>query len=127
MLALNPLMIALGGALGALFRYVTVSTTQFLIGSQFPFGTLLVNSIGSFLIGLIMTFMMDRLILTETVRLFIIIGFLGGFTTFSSLTWESWSLYQNGQWFYALLNIILNNFLGLLLLMFGVILGRAIV
>ena len=53
MLALNPLMIALGGALGALFRYVTVSTTQFLIGSQFPFGTLLVNSIGSFLIVLI--------------------------------------------------------------------------
>ena len=121
----NSLFVALGGALGALFRYLIVSFSQLLIGPKFPYGTLIVNSSGSLLIGFIFTIFMERLFLTEPMRLLIIVGFLGGFTTFSSFAWETWSLYQNGQWMAALLNICLNNCLGLCMLVFGVILGRS--
>ena len=101
----NSLFVALGGALGALFRYLIVSFSQLLIGPKFPYGTLIVNSCGSLLIGFIFTIFMERLFLTEPMRLLIIVGFLGGCTTFSSFAWETWSLYQNGQWMAALLNI----------------------
>ena len=123
---LNALIVAAGGALGALCRYITVFLTQIFMGSQFPFGTLIVNSFGSLCIGFIMTLFVDRMMGTEVLRLFLVVGFLGGFTTFSSFTWETLSLYQNGQWFYALTNIILNNVLGIFMLILGVVLSRYI-
>lgn len=118
------LAVACGGALGAVARYMTVTASQFIFGARFPAGTLVVNCLGSFLIGLFMSFFMDRLLDAEYWRLFIVVGFLGAYTTFSSFAWDTWALYLNEQWLSAVLNILLNNILTLTLLLMGIQTGR---
>ena len=74
--------VACGGALGSAARFLTVVIAQSLFGARFPIGTLVVNSVGSFLIGLFMGLFMDRLADVEYLRLFLVVGILGGYTTF---------------------------------------------
>ncbi len=124
---LNYLLVASGGALGALARYVTVVFIQTVIKNPFPFGTLVVNCIGSFIMGLIMPAILERLVNAEIFRLFICIGFLGGYTTFSSFSSETWSLYSQGQFAAAVVNLVLNNILAIAALIAGIITARALV
>ena len=116
--------VACGGALGAVARFATVMLSQFLFGARFPVGTLIVNCLGTFLIGLFMSLYMDRLADFEYWRLFIVVGFLGAYTTFSSYAWDTWVLYMGGQWVAASLNMLLNNVITLALLLIGVVTGR---
>jgi len=116
--------VACGGALGAVARFATVMLSQFLFGARFPVGTLLVNCLGSFLIGLFMSLYMDRLADFEYWRLFIVVGFLGAYTTFSSFAWDTWVLYLDGQWVAASLNVLLNNVSTIALLLVGILAGR---
>lgn len=97
-------LVALGGALGAVLGYLVTGWVQQRI-DFFPWGTLVVNLIGSFLIGMVLEFTL-RGFLTPEVRVFLAVGVLGGFTTFSSLSWETLALLENGDLLPAFLNSV---------------------
>ena len=88
-------LVALGGALGAMVRYLVTAWVQQRLDS-FPWGTLVVNLVGSFLIGMVLELTI-RGFLTSQARLFLAVGILGGFTTFSSLSWETLALLEDGD------------------------------
>ena len=116
------LLVALGGALGSLLRYGLGAWVQGSLGAGFPWSTLFVNALGSFFIGLTI-----RLSLSGEARLFLAVGVLGGFTTFSSLSYETLALLQGGEVGKALLYAFGSLFLGLLLAFLGYRLGGALV
>lgn len=118
--------VATGGALGACARFATVTMVQWLSKSHFPFGTLFVNSAGSFLAGFLMIFIMDRVASDDFWRLFLVVGFLGAYTTFSSFSWETWMLFENGQSTAAFFNVLLNNVGALGLAFLGMICARSL-
>lgn len=106
-------LVFLGGGLGAVCRYLVTTQVGARFGTVFPFGTLTVNTVGSFLMGLIMGAL---LLLTERygfvaagpAKLLLTVGFLGGFTTFSSFSLETVTLIEGGSLFYAAMNIAAN-------------------
>lgn len=100
------LFIGLGGFLGSISRYMLSRLVYHSIGETFPYGTLAVNIIGCFLIGLLMSLMNERLFVQPNVRMFLIIGLLGGFTTFSSFSFETFELMRSGQLAAAGANIV---------------------
>jgi CrcB protein len=107
------LWIACGGGAGALARYLLSGWSQALAPGAFPLGTLVVNVAGCLLIGLLGALMSGPLLVREEIRLAVLVGLLGGFTTFSSFAWESFALLNDGQWAQAGLNVLLSNGLGL--------------
>ena len=102
------LVVALGGAFGSVFRYLLAASIPAWLGRIYLWGTFSVNVIGSFLIGMAWAFF-ERNTLLINWKLFIIIGFLGGFTTYSSFSLESLNLFKAGQVKLALLYIIGTN------------------
>lgn len=120
----SVLAVASGGAIGTLCRFAIVRLSLDLWGYRFPYGTLIVNSIGSFLAGFLMVLILHRFVGNDNWRLFLMVGCLGGFTTFSSFSWETWFLFESGQQLVACFNIILNNFFALGLAFVGMIIGR---
>ncbi len=113
-------MIAAGGAAGTLLRYAVSGLVQRWGGETFPFGTLVVNSIGCLLIGFIGGVVLTGTVLwREEYQAAVMIGLLGGLTTFSSFGWESLSLARDGQLGWAMGNIALNNGIGLLAVWIG--------
>jgi fluoride exporter len=124
---MSILMIALGGALGAVARFASASLIQPLFGARFPVGTLFVNGLGSFVIGCVMSVLIGRVSFgAESLRLFMVVGFIGAYTTFSSFAWETVSLFDGGQWGSALMNVLLNNVITILMVMIGIRVGRLI-
>lgn len=95
---LNAIAIAVGAAIGANLRYSLSLWAAQRWGASFPYGTLIVNVIGSFLIGLVLVLATTRLNLSDLARLLIVTGLLGGFTTFSSLSFETYALIVSGSW-----------------------------
>ncbi|MCK9407869.1 MAG: fluoride efflux transporter CrcB [Bacteriovoracaceae bacterium] len=98
------LFIGLGGFLGSIARFGLASLVQTKTESLFPYGTMLVNIIGCFFIGLLMTLFQERFVVSQNVRLLLIIGILGGFTTFSSFSYDTFALIKSGNLFAAGLN-----------------------
>ncbi|MDD4890840.1 MAG: fluoride efflux transporter CrcB [Phycisphaerae bacterium] len=125
MYAYKLLLLAAGGAVGTVARYLTTGLAQRIAGSQFPAGTLAVNLLGCLVIGWLFGLMDGgRTIMRDEFRLMITVGVLGGFTTFSSFGWETISLIHDGQWFRAGLNVLLNNVVGLALVFAGFKFGQ---
>lgn len=118
--------IAAGGALGALMRFWVSGGVYSLLGREFPYGTLSVNLIGSFFIGIAFIFLTERLTLGAEVRAFVLIGFLGAFTTFSTFSLETLFLLQEGLLIKAAGNILLSVFLCLIATWGGIILAKSL-
>ena len=113
------LAIALGGALGSVLRFAAVGYLTPLLNYRFPFGTFVVNIVGSFLIGVAYVLLVEKTTLPVEWRLFFITGVLGGFTTFSAFSLEILQLWQEGHVFNALLYASSSVILGLLMAFFG--------
>ncbi|PIW62789.1 fluoride efflux transporter CrcB [Shewanella sp. CG12_big_fil_rev_8_21_14_0_65_47_15] len=118
----NLLLVALGGSIGAVFRYLISIFMIQVFGSSFPFGTLLVNVIGSFFMGVIYALGQMSHISPE-LKALIGVGLLGALTTFSTFSNETLLLLQEGNWLKAILNVVLN----LSLCLFVVYLGQQLV
>ena len=97
------------------------------MGTRFPYGTFLINVSGSFLIGLVMTILTEKTHLSPTYRYLIPIGFIGGYTTFSTFEYETLRVIQDGQFTIGLLNIVLSVLVGFLMVWTGAMVGKAIV
>jgi len=100
--------IAAGGALGALLRYWTSLAVHSRLGSGFPYGTLMVNVLGSLLMGFLYIWLIERIAAGATLRAFLLIGVLGAFTTFSTFSMETLNLVEGGQLGKALLNVVVS-------------------
>lgn len=118
--------IALGGALGSVLRFYLSRQVNQWTGTNFPYGTLLVNVVGCFLIGVLSVLLVERLTISPQWRAALLIGFLGGFTTFSSFSLDTFTLYEQGNNVAASLNIGLSLVCCLLATFVGTILGRNI-
>lgn len=105
---LNYFYVMAGAALGGLLRYVVSDLVQRNTKIIFPIGTLSVNIIGSFLIGLIIFILGEKEIISTEMRLFLTVGLCGGFTTFSTFSYETLMLFQEAEFLYATANIIFN-------------------
>jgi len=116
--------IALGGAAGAVSRYLSSQWIYSLLGRSFPFGTLVVNFAGSFLMGVLAILLVERLMLAPEVRAFLLVGFLGSFTTFSAFSFETVNLIGSGDFIKAGVNIVINVFVCIVACWAGMILGR---
>ena len=112
------LLIAIFGAIGSVTRYFFFIITPKYFVSFFPLSTLIVNIIGSFLIGIVIS-LFDKNIINETLRATLAIGLLGGFTTFSTFSMDMFNLINKSLYFYAFVYIIASVFLGLFFYILG--------
>ncbi len=117
-------MIACCGALGCLTRYWLSGWIYQLIGRNFPWGTLVVNVAGAFCIGLIMEFSIRSTLVSPTLRTGIAIGFLGGLTTFSTFSYETFRLLEDGDFLRAFINVFISVVLCLALTWSGIMTAR---
>lgn len=120
------LLIGAGGFAGAIARYVLDARVSAWTGGSLPWGTFVINISGSFLVGLLFALIIERAAMAAEFRGPLMIGFLGSFTTFSTLSLESWRMIEDGGWLYASANLLGSIVLGVLALVVGVALGRAI-
>lgn len=107
------MLVALGGAVGSTLRYLIVSAVHAVVGGAFPLGTLLVNTLGCFTIGFLGSVMETSWGWRDAHRVAIVVGLLGGFTTFSAYAWDTLALAQHDQRGLALVNVFLENSFGL--------------
>lgn len=121
---LNVLMVALGGAIGAVMRYGVTMGSAKLAGVGFPAGTLFVNVSGSFLIGLGLELIARRFGASEPLRLLLLTGLLGGYTTFSAFSLDAIALHERGETLLALLYVAATVGLGIVAVVAGLALGR---
>lgn len=117
-------MVMLGGATGSLTRYMVGSAIMSRLGTRFPAGTFVINVSGSFLIGLLMTLFTERLQVNPNWRFLLVVGFLGGYTTFSSFEWETLSLVRDGGRWLGVFNIVGSLLLGYAAVWFGSIMAE---
>ncbi len=120
----NYLMVGVGGALGSMARYWLGGLVAARLGVRFPYGTLLINVTGSFVIGYVLTVATERLALHPAYRLLIAVGFLGGYTTFSAFEYETLRLLEAGGLARALANVVLSVTVGLVACWGGALLAR---
>jgi CrcB protein len=119
------ILIFIGAGIGGLFRYWISNGIYFLLGRQFPYGTLVVNITGCFLMGLLFVFTLERLdTFGLQLRAFLLIGLLGGYTTFSSFSIETLNLFEGGNWLAALINIFASVIVCLIAAWVGLLVGR---
>ena len=123
---MNFVIVALGAIFGANLRYVLSRLTAKLMGPVFPYGTLIINVAGSFIVGWFMIWTTERVLVDPRWRLLIVIGFCGGFTTFSSYAFECMAYFEQGQWALMATNIVANNLLSLMAALAGMALARVL-
>ena len=123
---LRFLLIAAGAALGANSRYLVSVWAAGRFGVGFPFGTLIVNVTGSLLLGFLLSLTADRLLSSSEMRLFLTVGFLGSYTTFSTYAFESLVLIRSGNVVLGILYITANTLIGLAFALAGIWLARLV-
>ena len=121
---MNFVVVSVGAILGANLRYIFSRYAARIMGPVFPYGTLIINITGSFVVGWFMIWSTERVLLDPRWRLLVVIGFCGGFTTFSSYAFESMAYLEQGQWRLLALNVLSNNLLCLLAALAGMALAR---
>lgn len=117
---LRLLLIAVFGAIGTLARYGLQGLVQFRTGGTFPYGTLLINLTGCFLLALLYQATLNRLVISPDLRLAIGVGFFGGYTTFSSFGWETAKMLEDGEWVRATTYVTASVVAGILLSVAGI-------
>jgi CrcB protein len=116
--------VGLGGFLGANARFLVGRASAAIFGLTFPFGTLIINLTGSFLLGLFATLATHRwATFAQEIRFIVSIGFIGAYTTFSTFEYESHSLFQDGKWLTATIYIVASIVVGLLAVRLGILLA----
>jgi CrcB protein len=118
------LLVAAGGAVGSVARYLMASSIQSATGWQFPLGTVLVNILGCFLIGILYVLLVARPDPRNELRVLLMVGVMGGFTTFSSFSLETITLAMNGNYGSAVLNVVISVAACLLGTTLGITLAR---
>ncbi|HUO15636.1 MAG TPA: fluoride efflux transporter CrcB [Verrucomicrobiae bacterium] len=118
--------VGIGGALGSVLRFWLGSLIGGRFGSRFPYGTFVINVTGSFFIGMILTIMAEKTNWSPNWRYLIPIGFIGGYTTFSTFEYETFRLFQDGQVMSALLNVTMSVIIGFAGVWMGAVAGRSI-
>jgi fluoride exporter len=120
------IIISVGAVLGANARYWVAGWAANRFGTDFPYGTFLINLLGSFLMGLFFTLATERFLIDPNIRLLVTVGFLGSYTTFSTYEFESVSLILSGQWFLGLVDLLGSAIMGAVAMIIGMILGRLV-
>ncbi len=120
-------LICLGGAFGTGARYLLGGAVTRWAGPDFPYGTLLINVLGSLLIGVVQQVALSTLLIPETLRLVLAVGVMGGFTTYSSFSYETIRLLEAGSWMAATLYVVLTTALCLACCVAGLSLGRVLI
>lgn len=123
---MDVVWIGLGGVVGVNARYFVGRWFGNRYGASFPYGTLVINVSGAFLIGFLLTILTERLALDPRWRLGLVVGLLGGYTTFSSYAYEAFALADRGAWFRSGMYVIGTNVIGLLACALGVMLARVL-
>jgi fluoride exporter len=122
---LKYFMVGVGGCLGSILRFWLGSYIGGRLGSRFPYGTFVINVTGSFLIGLVLTVLAERTQWSPNWRYLIPIGFIGGYTTFSTFEYETLRLFQDGQMVTAMLNVVMSVIVGFAGVWAGMVAGRS--
>ena len=120
------LAISIAAILGANLRYVISRLAAVEFSPVFPYGTLIINILGSFIVGLFVIWTTERVLLDPRWRLLVVVGFCGSFTTFSSYAFDTISFFERGQWRLMAANILGNNLLCLGAALAGMAMARAI-
>ncbi|MDH4161673.1 MAG: fluoride efflux transporter CrcB [Nitrospirota bacterium] len=123
---MNYLIVGIGGFAGAVVRYALGLWIGQRWGRTFPLGTFIINVSGSFLIGLLMPLLTERFIVIPQWRMLLVVGFLGAYTTFSTFEYETGALLKDGQWLFAMTNIIMSVVIGFVALKLGEMLAKSI-
>jgi fluoride exporter len=118
--------LAVAGAVGTLARYGLQGFVQRLLPTAFPWGTLAVNASGCLLFGIAWSLAEERLVISGQTRLILLVGFMGAFTTFSTYAFETSQLLDDSEWLLAAGNLLLQNVLGIFLVLVGIALGRLV-
>jgi CrcB protein len=123
---MNYIFVIIGGGIGALLRYLSTQFVNKLFTISFPIGTLFVNSIGALFIGFLYKTFETNVVPIE-LRLLLIVGFLGGYTTFSTYSLETVQYLINGNYKQALLNIIISNIVCIIFVIIGIMISKTII
>ena len=118
------LLISLGGAIGTALRFLTSIAAARWLGTEFPYGTLIVNLAGAFVIGLVQQIGTQTLLIPDNVRLFLTTGMMGGLTTYSAFSYETVHLMELGAWHQAWINVVVTTVACLCLCFLGIMIGR---
>lgn len=122
----NFLAISSAAVVGANLRYLLSRIAARQLGPVFPYGTLFINIVGSFIVGFFIIWTTERVLIDPRWRLLVVIGFCGSFTTFSSFAFETMAYFAQGQWGLMVVNILSNNLLCLGAALAGMSLGRVL-
>ena len=124
--AKDILVISIGAIFGANARWIISRYLAKVIGPVFPYGTLVINVVGSFIVGFFMVWATERVLLDPRWRLLVVVGFCGALTTFSSFAFETMAYFEHGHWALMLTNFFSNNVLCLAAAIGGIALARAL-
>ena len=119
-------LLFLAGGVGTIMRHVLSGFIYQLLGLRFPYGTLVINLLGCFIIGFLAAAAESRLLLSANMRLFLMVGLIGAFTTFSTFIFETVNLMKDGQMLLAFTNVFLSVLIGCAVFYLGVLLGELI-